>query len=230
MLGYLFDFMFVSIVLGVAFFVSRGRMVHSAAHFVAVLLASLLAVSSFERIVQWIDAVYLSTTEEVLGFYLPFFTAVVIFAVCLAVFVWGIHRILPEAPEVSPQKETAGRWVFGVMNGYLIAAFLLTIIQTFPGPQDFWGTLPPDTGERPGPILSIAPDYQFLALSEYTIDHAFPVRGKWLLKRPVIPAARPGGRWSSFPYRYQEFRSSIEQYYRGIEEETVEKDAGKRRI
>jgi hypothetical protein len=187
--------------------------VHAAVRLLAVLLASLLAMCNFEQLARWIKSTYLTSSEEVLGFYLFFDSAIGIFAVCLTILLWGVHRILPIAPEVAARNETAGRWGFGIMTGYLLAAFLVTVIQTFPGPQDFWGSIPPDADQRPGPIMSCAPDYQFLALTEYALDHAFPATGDWLLDRPIISADSQGGRWSSFPYRYHSFRMSVREYF-----------------
>lgn len=222
MLSYIFDFMFVLIVLGSAFLVSRGSMVNSGIRLVAVLIASLLSIGNFEKLARWLESTYLSSTEETIAFHLFYVSAIGLFVVCLAILLWGVHRILPVAPEASERTETVGRWGFGIMTGYLMAAFLLTVIQTFPGPRDFWGSLPPDASQRSGPILSSAPDHQFLALTEYTLDNAFPVNGVWLLDRPVISADPQGGRWASFPDRYRIFRSSVQEYYGESVEENSE--------
>lgn len=105
------------------------------------------AMCNFEQLARWIKSTYLTSSEEVLGFYLFFDSAIGIFGVCLTILLWGVHRILPVALEVARRNEAAGRWGLGIMTGYLLAAFLLTIFQTFSGPRDFWGSLPPDADQ-----------------------------------------------------------------------------------
>lgn len=218
MLSYVFDFVFVLIVLGSAFLVSRGGMVNSGIRLVAVLIASLLSIGNFEKLARWLGSTYLTSTEEAIAFHLFYVSAIGLFVVCLAILLWGVHRILPVTTEASERTETVGRWGFGIMTGYLMAAFLLTVIQTVPGPRDFWGALPPDPDKRTGLVMSCAPDCQFLALAEYTLDKSFPVNGDWRLDRPLISEDPQYGRWVSFPYRYRNFRSEVLNYFGESEE------------
>jgi hypothetical protein len=208
MLNYLFDLLFVLVVLAVACFVARRwTMVHCAAAFVSVLIAGLLAITTFEPIAHWLERAYLTSTDFVVAEHLYFVVCMSVFLVTLAVLLWSIHAILPDAPAVSPRGEMFGCWGFGVLTGYFVASFLLCAVMTFPAPRNFWGLFEPDAHRRPGPVMACAPDYQFLAFVEYTCDHTFALTGTWLLDRPLIPPTSYTGRWGSFPNRYARWRS-----------------------
>lgn len=207
MLIYLFDLFFVLLVLAVACFVARRwSMVHCAAAFISVLIASLFAITTFEPIALWIDATYLSIAEYDIAKYLYILVFTTAFLVSLASLLWFIHTILPDAPEVSPWGEMFGRWGFGALTGCFLASFLLCVVMTFPAPRDFWGLFEPDAHHRPGPVMACAPDYLYLAFVEYTCDHTFALTGPWLLDRPLIPPVSYSGRWGSFPIRYAKWR------------------------
>jgi hypothetical protein len=207
MLSYLFDLLFVVVVLAVACFVARRwSMVHCATAFVSVLIAGLLAITTFEPVAHWVEDTYLSATERFIAIYLYFFVSMTVFLVTLAILLRSIHAILPDAPEVSPRGEMFGRWGFGALTGYFFASFLLCAVMTFPAPRDFWGLFAPDAHRRPGPVMACAPDHQFLAFVEYTCDHTFALTGTWMLDRPLIPPSSHTGRWGSFPIRYATWR------------------------
>ena len=207
MLSYSFDLLFVLLVLAVACFVARRwSMVHCAATFVSVVIASLLAITTFEPVAEWFKAVYLMSTDKVISLHLEFAVCATVFLATLAILLCLIHAVLPDAPEVSPRGEMFGRWGFGALTGYFFASFLLCAVMTFPAPRDFWGLFEPDAHRRPGPVMACAPDYQFLAFVEYTCDHTFALTGTWLLDRPLIPPDSYTGRWGSFPNRYARWR------------------------
>lgn len=211
MLSYLFDFLFLLVAVATACLVSRKCMVHSAAYYVATLVASLLAITTFERASTWIQYRILLPMTFRIDLLLYFFVTVVIFAAALEILLWCIHTMLPDAPQMSERTERIGRWVCGALTGYLFASFLLTACLTLPAPREYWGAFAPEADRRPGPIMALAPDYQFLALAEYTCDHAFALTGgEWLLDRPVLTAQSNQGRWSSFPIRYAIWRETHE--------------------
>ena len=214
MLGYLFDLLFLIVALSVAYWISQKGMAHSATYFVAVLIASLLAITMFEPASNWAARRLLLPADIRIANYFYFLICIGIFAATLASFLWCIHVILPDAPKMSPRMETIGSWVFGVLTGYLFAAFLLTALLAFPAPREYWGAFAPEPHRRPGPIMASAPDFQFLTLTEYTCDHAFAVSGgAWLLDRPAISAQSSGGRWSSYPIRYALWREAFEHFW-----------------
>lgn len=209
MLGYLTDFLFLLVVLGTAYWIAEKGMVYAAVIFIAILIASLLAITTFEPVANWFNRTYLLSSDFRISSYCYFFIAIGIFSSALGILLWWTQLILPTAPVMSPRLETIGRRVFGILTGYLLASFLLTVILTFPAPLDFWGALAPEAHRRPGPIMRFGPDYQFLSLVEYTCEHASALKGgKWWLDRPVISAQVNGGRWSTYPIRYARWREN----------------------
>lgn len=210
MLGYLFDIIFLAVVLAIAYYVSRRSIVHSATCCVATLLASLLSATTFESLAKWINRTYLLPSDFLISMRLNFIVSIGLFAIVLAILLWFIQLILPVAPQISLRVEPIGRWFFGIATGYLFASFLLVSFLTFPAPREFWGLLTPEAHRRSGPIGRCAPDYQFLSLVEYTSANAFAFSGgSWLLDRPVISADLKRGRWASFPIRYAIWRESV---------------------
>jgi hypothetical protein len=211
MLSYLFDLLFVLLVFAVASFVAwRWSMVHCATTFVSVLMAGLLAITTFEPVANWVEVTYLTSSERFIAKYLYFVVCMTLFLVTLVVLQWCIHAVLPDAPKMSPRAEMLGRWGLGVLTGYLFASFVLCVIMTFPAPRNFWGLFEPDARRRPGPVMASAPDHQFLAFVEYTCGQTSALSGKWLLDRPVIPPDSHTGRWGSFPKRYALWRWQFE--------------------
>lgn len=219
MLVYTLDVLFLLAVVAVSFFASRTTMVRAGINFLAVLLASLFAMAGFERFAKGVARTYLSASEEIIRIHLNFVAVVIFFGVSMVALIWLVNRILPEPPEHSSRKQTIGRWAFSLMTGYLVSAFLLTILQTFPGPVDFWGGLPRNIKNRPGPVMRSAPDCQILALFEYTSSHVFFVDGNWLLNRPVIATAETGGYWETFLSRHRNLRIDAEDYFHSFDVE-----------
>lgn len=216
MLGYLFDLLFVAVVVAVAYGMPRNSLVHAAAFCVALLIASLLAITTFEPAAIWVERKMLAPSDFLIAMYLYFPICLGIFALALAGLVWCILRLLPDAPEMARRVETIGGWICSAFAGYLFASFLLVALQTFPAPREYWGAFAPEAHRRPGPIMALAPDYQFLALAEITCEHALvPLGGDWRLGRPVISADVEGGRWSSFPVRYAIWRE-LHQWRWGV--------------
>ncbi|MCA9119975.1 MAG: hypothetical protein H6822_29465 [Planctomycetaceae bacterium] len=209
MLSYLFDLMFLLVTLSVAYIVSRHSAVHAAAFFIATLISSLLSITTFEGVSARIARTYLLPSDFLILRHLQFVISIAIFVAAAALLAWCIQLILPETPKLSTRMEMTGRWVFGTLVGYLFAAFLLTVLATFPTRREFGGAFMPEAHRRPGPIMAAAPDYQFLALVEYTCGNAFALTGgNWTLGRPIISADAKHGRWSSFPIRYARWRES----------------------
>lgn len=212
MLNYLFDIVFVLIVLAIAFFASRRGLVHAALIFLAATMASLFATTMFEPVAAWAKSMFLLNTDYIVAGYAWGFFLFAIFGFAL----WGLLRcinvMLPEPPEMSPTAEAVGSWVFGGMTGMLLAAFLLTAIHTVPAPRNFWGAFSPEAHRRPGPLMALAPDYLYLSFVEYTCENAFAVRGHgWQMPRPVNSAELDQGRWSSFPIRFAIWRREDEE-------------------
>ncbi len=207
MYSYLFDIAFLLIVLAVTYLVARRwSLIHCATAFVSVLIASLLAITTFEALATWVNRTYLTSTDNAVADNTYFAICLTVFGVALFLLLRGIHNVLPIAPILSPRAERFGRWGFAALTGYLFASFLLCAVMAIPAPRHFWGLFEVEPSLRSGPIMAMAPDYQFLALVEYTCDHTFVVTGPWLLDHALIPPEDHKGRWPSYPMRYAKWR------------------------
>jgi hypothetical protein len=211
MLEYTFDIAFVLVAAATAWFASRKPVVHAAALFIAVLIAGVLAMTTFEPVAAWCQKTFLLPSDFRVAAYTWLLAAIAVFAAALLVLWRYVVVVLPEPPEMRPTLETFGSWGLGALAGYALAAFLLTTVHLFPAPRDYWGAFEPEAHHRSGPITKLAPDYQVLAFVEYVSERAFAVRGRgWELDRPAISANVKGGRWSSFPVRYAVWRETLE--------------------
>ena len=227
MLAYLPDATFVLLMLAIAYVTSQRGMVHAAAYSIAVLIASLLSITTFESTANWVERTYLLASDWRIAVHLYFLVSIVVFGASLTGLLWCVNAILPDAPEMTRWVDKIGGWAFGGLAGYLFASFLLIAVQTFPAPRECWGLLAPEAHRRAGPITFTAPDYQLLALTEFTCDHDFALTGgAWLLDRPVISAEPEGGRWSSFPTRFATWRENHEWRWGGefVDDEEEEED------
>ncbi len=211
MLSYLFDIAFVLTVILSALVVARSMtLAESALTFLAVLLASLFAISLFEPIAEWCSAkLFLATDYGVTKFLWPFF-ALFLFLLALAFLQQQFLRTVGETTDFGPKLESFGGWIFGGLAGYVLAAFLLTLVHTLPGPRNYWGLFEPEAHRRPGPVMAFAPDYQLLSLVDYTCVPRGALTGiQWTLGGPVATTDLRKGQWASFPVRYALWRESL---------------------
>jgi hypothetical protein len=80
------------------------------------------------------------------------------------------HRHL----EYHPVLDQGGRVVLGLLTGYLLAGFLVCVLQTLPLPEDF---LRFDTGSDPNEVSAIRhvlpPEHVWLAMMRWAGSHPF---------------------------------------------------------
>jgi hypothetical protein len=208
MLSYLFDLAFVLIVGLTALFIARGMMmVEAALTFLAVVISSLVAITVFEPIAAWCVRHLFVSTDVYVTKYLWAAFAIFIFLLVFAVLQQAFLRVLGDVPQFGRLAESVGCWGWGVLAGYVLAAFLLTISQTMPVPRDVWGTFEPEAHLRRGPIMAFAPDYQFLSLVDYVCEPRAALTGMpWTVGGPLNAAELDQGYWSAFPIRYALWR------------------------
>ena len=229
--AFLLDIAFLAVVLLTARFVSRRLIVEAAVIFLIVLISALLSRLLFEPLADFVRrSMFLPTDINVTKFFwLAFAIAIFLFSVAtlhetLFKVIGNTVRLRIE-PEING-TENLSTWLLGLLTGYVLAAFLLTLLHTIPGPRDLWGVFDPEANKRPGPIMALAPDYQFIWLADFVSNRRAGVIGTRRKMTPATIARKMYLGW--FPVRYAIWREELSEYYvhrlpveeRGVEEDT----------
>lgn len=133
-----------------------------------------------------------------------------------AVVVTGLRLLadylVRKSVDLGGLPEEIGRWVCGAVNGYMLMAFLLTALHTAPLPREFMGFTP----ERRNLFNVMAPDRQWLGLTQFVSEHVFAVSGQpRIFDGPVASVLQgvqdppPNTVWPSFPIRYATRRAQF---------------------
>lgn len=147
------------VVVGVVTWMVAAEGIWGAAQiFLAVLFSALVAFNFFEPL------------AIVLGRFIPdqysdYVALVGLFTVVVFVLRLAAEQIAQTYIQVIPAVDTAGRWAFGVLTGYVTMAFLLAALHTAPLPREFAGFAP----ERNN-FLGMAPDRQLLGFMQYVSE------------------------------------------------------------
>lgn len=211
MTNYIVDLLFVLVMAATTYFVARKLFVDVAILFVSILISTQLSIGTFEAITFWIQERFFLLTDAFITIYFWFLILVGMFFAVAFLLYFFAKAIFPNAMEVSEIYETYGCWVTGVVTGYLVASFLITALHTLPTNRDFWGAFPVEVKNRKSPIAAIAPDYQFLALSNFLCEYSLPTQKKIRFYKMQSSSQQPRiGRLQSFPIRYAEWREELE--------------------
>ena len=204
------------IVVGVVTWMVASEGIWGAAQtFLCTLLAGLVAMNFFEPLANMLRSFIPENYCDIVAL-LGLFTAL-LFGLRM-----GTEHLSPSYIQVIPMLDTAGRYAFGAITGYLTMAILLTALHTAPLPREFMGF----KAERNN-VFGVAPDRQWLGFMQYVsekplskaifrdkfgnqdivIVHAFD--GKYeKIGDPAKPY--PNGIWPSFPIRYAMRRERID--------------------
>lgn len=204
------------IVVGVVTWLVASEGVWGAAQtFLCTLIAGLIAMNFFEPLAGAIRSFVGENYADVAAL-LGLFTAMV-FALRM-----GTEQLALSYIQVIPILDTAGRWFFGAITGYLTMAILLTALHTAPLPREFLGFKP----ERNN-FFNFAPDRQWLGFTQYVsekplrkvifkdkfgsedvlVSHAFDGRYE-KVGDPTKPF--PNKIWPSFTIRYATRRDRMD--------------------
>lgn len=204
------------IVVGVVTWLVASEGVWGAAQtFLCTLIGGLIAMNFFEPLANSIRGIVGENYADVAAL-LGLFT-VMVFALRM-----GTEQLALSYIQVIPMLDTAGRWVFGALTGYLTMAILLTALHTAPLPREFMGFKP----ERNN-FFNFAPDRQWLGFTQYVsekslrkiigkdkfgnedvlIAHTFDGRYE-KVGDPTKPF--PNKIWPSFPIRYATRRERMD--------------------
>lgn len=225
-LQFAFDFAFLIVAGITTWFVARQLVIDSAMLMFTIVLSSLIAMVTFEPIAGLCQKhLFLEADYAVSCFLWPFFLLFIFGLTCLILY-QSFSGAIGRTPELGPFAEKYGCWLIGGITGYFLAAFLLTVVHTIPGPRNFGGALYPEARRRPGPVMAMGPDYQYIALVEYTCQtRPSLIAAPLALGRPVTSAAIGLGRWPSFLIRYAIWREDLSTEEEDEEEESPQSDS-----
>lgn len=176
---------------------------------VCVVLAGLLAMNLFEPFANFGERYLIGGWSA----YWDIISLVGIFAVALTVLRFLGDYLSPVYPHMIPLAEDGGRWLFGLVSGYVTMAFLLTALHTAPFPREFIGFTP----ERKNLFNLMAPDRQWLGFTQFVSENSLAMGQPNIfdgVQTNIIQAPadqKPNNVWPTFPIRY----ASRRQIYAG---------------
>lgn len=210
MLSYVMDAAFLLVLGSTAWLLARRSLLEAASICIAVILSALIALNGFEPSAAFISNNMFAANDLWFTSFLWFASIVVIFAWLAAMIALGFLKVIGSADPSFGRFDGPGRWTFGLLGGYMVAAFLLTSIHTLPTTRDFWGVFPPELHKRSSPVMASGPDYQLLTLTEYVCSPRELVTGApWQPRGPLVELDIDGNRWASFPVRYAIWREAM---------------------
>ena len=119
---------------GFVFF--REGLLTAFAMFCNVFLAGLVAFCFWEPIADLLDPLL---SNNALHGYEDFFVLFLLFSLSLLLFRWVTNSLAPHTTEFFPGLQEGGGVIFGLATGYLLAGFLVCLVQTLPWHQEFLG-------------------------------------------------------------------------------------------
>lgn len=209
------DIACLAVVGATLYFVSIEGAWGAAQTFICVLLSALIAMNFFEPLANVLDGVLPAYKN-----YMDIVSLVGLFIGAVFGFRLGSEYLVPLYIGLPSTIDQIGKWLFGLLTGYVTMAFLLTALHTAPLAREFMGFKP----ERAN-FFGMAPDRQWLGFVQYVtekpyarimfqdrdtkqlIPHAFDGRYELLGDKA---SAYPNTIWPSFPIRYAARRERID--------------------
>ncbi len=167
------DLLIVAVIALVTWCVAAEGAVGAGVTFLCVVFSGLLAMNFFEPVASALDGIPFLRDRSDMVALVGLFAALA-----------GGSRLLCEhlSPTFIPLQGLAydgGRWGFGFLTGYVVAAFLLTALHTTPFPREFLGFRPERTvaaspqAPAGGMLFGVvAPDRQWLNFVQYVTGHS----------------------------------------------------------
>ena len=121
-----------------------------------------------------------------------------------------LERVAPRYHHMQGTANEVGRWLFGLICGYMTIAFLMTALHTAPFPRNFADFEPEDNN-----FFGLAPDRQWLGFTQFTSETLFTKGSGRMFDGPVSdfiqgPATEAKNTvWPSFPIRYAQRREQF---------------------
>jgi hypothetical protein len=164
--------MTVLMMLAVAYAFWREGLMTAATMFVNVILAGLVAFNFWEPLADLLGPML---AGSILDGYEDALVMLILFALTLGVLRLATNTLCNKDLEYPPALLRGGGLVFGLLTGYLVAGFLVCLMQTLPWHKDFWWFEPEfDPGKPTAVIRHVLPaDRVWLGLMYRTGAYSF---------------------------------------------------------
>jgi len=193
----------VLIVVGLAYIVASEGAFGAGLTFLCVLFSGLLAMNFFEPLAN-----LLGNQSSGLDSYADLVALLGLFTLLTFLSRMATDHLAPTMINLDVRLYHAGRWLFGVLTGYVTMAILMTSLHTAPLPRTFLGFTP----ERKNLFNIMAPDRQWLGFTQHVSEKIFR-RGRDGRIFDGLTYQAPGTKqpevWSSFPIRYASRRTNL---------------------
>jgi len=200
----LIDIVLLAIVAVVTWCVASEGIVGAALMLFHVLFAGLLTMNFYEPLAIWLERN--AALTGVWSLRLDFMVMVGFFTLAVLGLRSLTDYLLPHDVIVDAYVYDIGRWLCGLLTGYITMAFLLTSLHTSALPREFIGFRP----ERNNLFNVVAPDRQWLGLTQYVSEHSLGYESNpRIFDGPQKKMGdQPNEIWPSFPIRYADRRGN----------------------
>lgn len=172
---------------------------------VIVVLSALLAMNFFEPLAGVLQAG--AAPGSMWSLRVDVIALIGLFILFVSLLRAGSEKLCPTFLQINGLAYEIARWSCSALTGYVTIAFLLTALHTAPLPREFMG-FAPELGRRTGPLVRMAPDFQWLGFTQYVSEKV--LRGRVIFDGPQFTVGEIDNKvWPTFPIRYASRRGSI---------------------
>ena len=200
-------FLTIVIMLAVAYAYLREGMFTACAMCINVFAAGLVAFNFWEPLADFLDPLL---SENFLAGYEDSLCLVFLFCITLGLLRLATNNMAHKEIEYPPALLRGGAAAFGLVTGYLVAGFLVCVLQTLPWHQNFMGFQYEHSKDSPVPFARkyLPPDRVWLALMHRAGAYAFANYEDERVYDPQSPYERylTFDRSSNFELRYGRYR------------------------
>jgi colicin V production protein len=197
----------VVIMLVVAYAFWREGLLTAVTMCVNVFVAGLIAFNFWEPLADLLDLMFANT---ILAGYEDALCLVLLFGLVLATLRWVTNSLAPAELEYHPGLHRGGTVLFGLATGYLVAGFLVCVLQTLPWHDHFMYFDPRYDPEQPAAVVRqvLPPDRVWLALMRRAGAYAFSNSTDEDVTDPETPDQRyvTFDKYGTFELRYARYR------------------------
>jgi uncharacterized membrane protein required for colicin V production len=142
--------MTVLIMLAVAYAFWREGLMTAATTFVNVILAGIVAFNFWEPLADVFEPVL---AGSILAGYEDAIVMLILFALTLGILRLATNNLCNKDLEYPPALLRGGGLAFGLLTGYLVAGFLVCLMQTLPWHKEFWWFEPEVNDKSPTAVI-----------------------------------------------------------------------------
>jgi hypothetical protein len=194
----------LGVIAGVAFMQYRNGLFTAVIMILQVLLAGIVAFNFWEPIAQYLEDSIFSDFSMLLG-YEDAIALTVLFSLTLLGLRWITNRINKAMIDFPPLAQQIGGPAAGVVSGYLVAGFLVCVMETMPLETNFLG-FEPRKADEPGLRSYFPPDRVWLALMRHAGAYPFSWNEANTQSDNTYERSETFDRMGTFELRYLRYR------------------------